>query len=213
MKIYIYGLICLISSSLVFNSPQAMTEPTSDHKQKTVLVFGDSLSAAYNIKIEQGWVSLLQDFLNQQNKPVKMINASISGETTHGGLERIQRQLELYKPDIVIIELGGNDGLRGLSLTATRENLTQMVNLSLKHSAKVLLAGIKIPPNYGRTYTTRFEQIYSDLAQIKQVELIPFLLEPVAKDLTLLQPDGIHPKAKAQPLIMELVSKHLIPML
>ena len=215
MKQYIYGLLLAISSSLLFNSSNLSAQSSTSYEKQTqsVLVFGDSLSAAYNIPVEQGWVSLLQDLVNEKDLKVKIINASISGETTSGGLDRLEKQLKIHSPQIVLLELGGNDGLRGLALTATRENLTQMVSLAHQYSARVLLAGIKIPPNYGRTYTQRFEQIYTDLAKREQVELIPFILAPIEGNLDLLQVDGIHPKAEAQPLIRDLVAKYLFPML
>ncbi|WP_196140451.1 arylesterase [Aliikangiella sp. G2MR2-5] len=217
MRNYIYGLLILISTYITFNLSAASENSTitagKANSDKTILVFGDSLSAAYNIPIEQGWVSLLQNFLKTNDLNVKLVNASISGETTSGGLERLEKQLKLYNPDIVILELGGNDGLRGLSLTATKENLSEMIKLSTKYNSEVLLVGIKIPPNYGRTYTSRFEKIYTDLAQSDDVTLLPFLLEPITNKLHLLQADGIHPKAEAQPLLMKHVFKTLESML
>lgn len=195
-------------SSLLFGSSQ-LTAKT----QQTILVFGDSLSAAYNIPTEKGWVSLLQDFFNQKNMPIKVVNASISGETTGGGLTRLEKQLQLHQPDIVILELGGNDGLRGLDLVRTRDNLTKMVEMSRQHSSKVLLAGIRIPPNYGKTYTQRFTAIYYDLAKLQGVALIPFILEQVATRDEFMQGDGIHPNEKGQPLIVETVKEYLSPLL
>ncbi len=207
MKKYLISFLVLYSS-LLFGSSQLMAKP-----QQTILVFGDSLSAAYNIPTEKGWVSLLQDFFNQKNMPIKVINASISGETTGGGLLRLEKQLQLHQPNIVILELGGNDGLRGLDLVTTRDNLTQMVEMSRQHSSKVLLAGIRIPPNYGRTYTQRFTAIYDDLAKLQDVALIPFILEQVATKDEFMQGDGIHPNEKAQPLIVETVREYLSPLL
>ncbi|TQV81568.1 arylesterase [Aliikangiella coralliicola] len=212
IKNTIYGLLLIFSSQLAILSKPANANQPESHV-KSILVFGDSLSAAYNIKTEQGWVSLLQDFLDQQGHNIKVINASISGETTSGGLERFAAQISRSKPDIVILELGGNDGLRGFDLTTTRENLSKMIETSINHSSQVLLAGIKIPPNYGRTYTRRFEQIYTDLAKHEKVELIPFILEKVATKSELMQADGIHPNAKGQPLILSTVWQHLKPML
>lgn len=184
----------------------------ADNK-KTILVFGDSLSAAYNIEVEKGWVSLLQDFLSQDYPQYHVVNASISGETTDGGLTRFEQAFSSHKPRIVVLELGGNDGLRGLSLTETQSNLAQMIEFSQKQDAKVLLAGIKIPPNYGRTYTQRFEKIYANLQAQYGVALIPFILEPVALQPNLMQRDGIHPTAEAQPLIAKHVITFLEPML
>ncbi len=218
LRKHIYGLFFIISSIHLLNvTPAVANELKKTNTPIKVLVYGDSLSAAYNIPVEQGWVALLQTHLNQQNYNVELVNASISGETTSGGLDRLSKQLQNFNPDILLLELGGNDGLRGIDLSETRKNLTQIINISLSdkfpNTTQVLLAGIKIPPNYGRTYTKRFEQIYSDLSANPSVQLIPFILSPLEGQWSLLQADGIHPKAEAQPLIMQNVAKHLIPML
>lgn len=203
----IYAL-SLLFTSLLFASGNLAAQPS----KHSVLVFGDSLSAAYNIKREQGWVSLLQDFLNKQNLSIEVVNASISGETTSGGVERLEKQLKRVKPAIVILELGGNDGLRGFNLVTTRNNLAEMIKLSHQYNAHVLLAGIQIPPNLGRTYTRRFTQIYRDLGSQEGVSLIPFILDGVATVDKLMQADGIHPNAKGQPVIMQTVWRYLSPL-
>ncbi len=178
-----------------------------------ILVFGDSLSAAYNINPETSWVTLLEKQLNGQNWKIQFINASISGETTSGGLTRFLSQITKTKPDIVILELGANDGLRGSNLQTIRDNLKSMITTSQQHGALVLLVGMHIPPNYGRTYTQKFDQIYQDLSSMDQVSLIPFLLEGVATKSALVQDDGLHPNEKAQPIIALTVEKYLIPLL
>ncbi len=209
MKIFLYCLLILLSNNSVAHNNSSLNHaPVS-----TILVFGDSLSAAYNIPVESGWVSLLQDLVNKKGFKINLINASISGETTDGGLKRLPSQLKKYQPDIVILELGGNDGLRGFDLNTTRKNLDKMVSLSLSQSSKVLLAGIKIPPNYGRTYTRRFSNIYQQLAVQDKVELIPFILDKVATIPELMQADGIHPNAKGQPIIVENVWHYLEQMI
>lgn len=166
----------------------------------TVLIMGDSLSAAYGIEQEVGWVSLLRERLGDDTE---VVNASISGETTSGGATRLPEQLAQHQPDIVVIELGGNDGLRGLPPQQMRANLKNMLEASLEASAKVLLLGIQVPPNYGQAYSDTFRRIYSELADEYEVPLVPFLLEGIALDETLMQDDGIHPTAEAQALILD----------
>ena len=170
---------------------------------RTILVFGDSLSAAYGIRPEQGWVTLLAQRLQAQGYGYQVVNASVSGETSSGGLERLPRALELHKPAIVILELGANDGLRGLPVSTMRENLAHMLQLSRAAGARVLLLGIRIPPNYGPRYTTEFAAVYPELAQRYGVRLVPFLLEKVALDPTLMQQDGLHPNPAGQPLVLD----------
>ncbi|GGY73224.1 arylesterase [Cellvibrio zantedeschiae] len=181
-------------------------------KQPSILVMGDSLSAGYGIKLEQGWVHLLQQELAKKQQAT-LINASVSGETTSGGLTRLPALLSKHKPDIVILELGGNDGLRGQPLKIMRENLQAMISLSQGSNAKVLLAGMQIPPNYGQRYTTQFKDIYPELAEKNKILLIPFLLEDVAGHSNLIQPDNIHPTAEAQPAIVKNVLPVLLPMI
>lgn len=214
MKALLFTVTFLFNNLLALQTLWAEETSKQQASQiKTILVFGDSLSAAYNIKREEGWVSLLQDFVTTQNKQVKIVNASISGETTSGGLERLTAQLESTQPQIIIIELGGNDGLRGFDLATTRSNLAQMINISLNRNIKVILTEIQLPPNFGRTYTKRFSQIYTDLSQQNSVTLIPQFLDKVGTDKSLMLPDGIHPNAKGQPILMQTVWKYLSPLI
>ncbi len=170
---------------------------------RTILVLGDSVSAGYGIKVEEGWVALLQQRLRQQGYGYRVINASVSGETTTGGLTRLPRALERHKPAIVVLELGGNDGLRGLPLATTRANLVRMIQLSQQAGARVVLVGMKIPPNYGPRYTQGFEQIFSDLAREYRLPLVPFLLDKVALTAGMMQDDGLHPTARGQPVMLD----------
>jgi len=186
---------------------------SSQPSQQTILVFGDSLSAAYNMQVEKGWVNLLNEKLIENKSTFETRNASISGETTSGGLQRFLKQVEISKPKIVILELGANDGLRGFDLNTTRSNLNKMIQISQEHHAKVLLAGIQIPPNYGRSYTRAFNQIFTDLAKKESVSLIPFILEGVATDYTLIQKDRLHPNEQGQKVIVETVWKNLLPLI
>ena len=179
----------------------------------TILVMGDSLSASYGMQQEQGWVSLLQQRLNDQGYPYQVVNASISGETTSGGLSRIEQELKRHEPGIVIIALGANDGLRGLSLQAMKQNLSQMITFAKECQATVLLAGMQLPPNYGPAYNGRFYQVYSDLAQQFNTTLLPFLLQGVGEHWELFQDDGFHPNARAQPVILQNVWQKLLPLL
>jgi acyl-CoA thioesterase-1 len=179
----------------------------------TVLVLGDSLSAAYGMRLEQGWVALLQSRLHAKGYGQQVVNASVTGETTGGGLARLPRALATHVPAIVIVELGGNDGLRGLPVADIRRNLDAIVQRSRQSGAQVLLVGMRIPPNYGPTYTGGFEQVYPDLARMRRVPLVPFLLEGIALDDRLMQADGIHPNATAQPRLLDAVWKVLEPML
>ena len=170
---------------------------------RTILVLGDSVSAGYGIKVEEGWVALLQQRLRKQGYGYRVINASVSGETTTGGLTRLPRALERHKPAIVVLELGGNDGLRGLPLATTRANLVRMIQLSQQAGARVVLVGMKIPPNYGPRYTQGFEQIFSDLAREYRLPLVPFLLDKVALTAGMMQEDGLHPTARGQPVMLD----------
>lgn len=174
-----------------------------DKPNTTLLVWGDSLSAAYGIPVEKGWVSLLQD----KYPDLYVVNGSISGETTQGGLNRLPQALEKHKPNIVLIELGANDGLRGFPMKTMRKNLQEMIELAQKKGAKIILAGMKIPPNYGVKYTQLFENSYSELAEKYDVALIPFLLDKIADKFELVQPDGLHPTAAAQVIILENVEE------
>jgi len=179
----------------------------------TILVFGDSLSAAYGIRPEQGWVALLTQRLQAQGYGYQIVNASVSGETTGGGLERLPRALQLHQPAIVILELGGNDGLRGLPVNAAHDNLAQMVQLSQAAGARVLLVGIRIPPNYGPRYGDQFARIYPELASHYRVPLVPFLLDKVALDPALMQADGLHPDAQGEIPVLDTLWPYLQPLL
>jgi len=180
---------------------------------RTILVMGDSLSAAYGIRPEQGWVALLTQRLQTQGYGYEVINASVSGETSNGGLQRLPRALEIHHPGLVILELGANDMLRGLPLATTKENLAEMVQLSKAAGARVLLVGIRIPPNYGVRYANDFASLYVDLAKQFQLPLIPFLLDKVALDTALMQDDGLHPNARGEPQVLDTVWKGLEPLL
>ncbi len=176
--------------------------PTADN---TLLVMGDSLSDAYGIREEQGWIALLSERIEKRELPWSVVNASVSGETTSGGLARLPRLLDSHEPELVIIQLGGNDGLRGMPVASIRANLDEMITQSKEAGADVLLIGIRIPPNYGPRYTEPFFAQYRELAEEHDVTLLPFLLEGIADDPGLMQGDGIHPTAEAQPMILEQV--------
>ncbi len=178
-----------------------------------ILVFGDSISAGYGLPLEQGWVELLKTRLKSQGYVYQVVNASVSGETTAGGLARLPRALEIHHPRIVILELGGNDGLRGLPIAQMRANLSQMANLSTAAGAKVLLLGMRMPPNYGPEYTKQFAVAFSDLAAEKSLPLVPFLLTNIALSPELLQSDDIHPNAQGQPTLLDNVWPALKPLL
>jgi acyl-CoA thioesterase I len=180
---------------------------------RTILVFGDSLSAAHGIRPEQGWVALLVQRLKAQGYGYQIVNASVSGETSSGGLERLPRALQLNQPQIVVLELGANDGLRGLPLASTRQNLTQMLQLSQAAGARVLLVGIRLPPNYGQRYTDEFARMFPQLAEQFHVPLVPFLLEKVALNPALMQDDGLHPNAAGEPAVLDNLWPYLQPLL
>ena len=218
-------LISVIAMTLVASSVRAKeirqpitniaTKPTIASTQ-TILVFGDSLSAGYGVPQGQGWVVLLEQKLVQNklnHTSYKVINASISGETTSGGLARFNSALATHKPNIVILELGANDGLRGLPITEMQANLNQMIVQAKTAKAKVLLLGMKIPPNYGLKYTKNFNDAYTNLAKQHNIALVPFLLDGVAGKPDLIQPDGLHPIAAAQPQLLDNVWKVLAKML
>jgi len=181
-----------------------------------LLVVGDSLSAEYGLKAGDGWVALLQKRLNDQKKPYRVVNASISGDTTAGGRSRLPAALRTHKPAIVVIELGGNDALRGLPLSSTRDNLQAMVKLAQAAGAKVLLAGMQVPPNYGSAYGKDFAGLFEQVAQPARAAVVPFLLKGVADRADAMdwfQPDRIHPLAKAHPLMLDNVWQALKPLL
>ncbi|MBD9425601.1 arylesterase [Pseudomonas sp. PDM15] len=179
----------------------------------TVLVIGDSISAALGLDTRQGWVSLLQNRLQEGGFAHRVVNASISGDTSSGGLARLPALLSQHQPQLVIIELGGNDGLRGQPPAQLQQNLARMVDVSTAAGAKVLLLGMRLPPNYGQRYTEAFAQVFSDVAADKQVPLVPFLLEGVGGVAGMMQADGIHPAVVAQPQMLKNVWPKLEPLL
>ncbi len=196
------GLLALI---VIFSAPALSAD-----QRPTLLVMGDSLSAAYGIEQEMGWVTLLAERLDGE---AQVINASISGETTSGGAQRLANIIGQRQPDIVLLELGGNDGLRGLPPAQMRSNLAGMIEQSQQAGADVLLLGIDIPPNYGQAYRDAFTGVFHSLADEYDVPLVPFLLEDVALNEQLMQDDGIHPTAEAQPIILDNVWPALEPLL
>ena len=179
----------------------------------TILVFGDSISAGYGINPERGWAALLQSKLKSEGYGDQVVNASVSGETTEGGLARLPRALALHHPGIVIIELGGNDGLRALPVDQMRANLAQMAALCAAAGARVLLLGMQIPPNYGPQYTQQFRSSYGSVAHEKNLPLVPFLLNGIALNPQLMQADGIHPNELGQPKLLDNVWPALKPLL
>ena len=181
--------------------------------ERTVLVLGDSLSAAYGMDREQGWVALLDKRLRQDGLDWRAANASTSGDTTRGGLSRLPRALEQHEPAIVIIALGGNDGLRGVGPGEIVKNLQRMVDTARESNARVLIAGVRIPPNYGRAYTERFANTFANVATENDLPLVPRILDGVAEDSSLMQDDGIHPRAEAQEQILDNIWSELRPML
>ncbi|MFZ2311096.1 MAG: arylesterase [Methylobacter sp.] len=180
---------------------------------KSIVVLGDSISASYGIEVTEGWVALLQKKLNEKHSDCIISNESISGDTTAGGLARIDNVLKLHKPNIVIIELGANDGLRGLSPALIKSNLAEMIRRAQKADAKVLLLSMKIPPNYGKRYTDMFYSVYSQLSKELGVPYVPFILEDVALVKELMQQKGLHPNADAQPIIADKIWPHLLQLL
>jgi len=184
----------------------------SNHPTR-ILVVGDSLSAEYGLKRGSGWVELLKKSLSNTHPNIEIINASISGDTTSGGRTRLKTLLERTTPNIVLIELGANDALRGLPLDMTRNNLLAMIRMVKTMGAKPIIAGMQIPPNYGREYTTAFKKLFEELALSEETALIPFFLEGIAENPAMFQADTIHPNEDAQPFILSNVQKTLLPML
>lgn len=204
LKIYLFLLLTIVTSLAYAQNSTAGTTK--------ILVMGDSLSAGYGIDIQQGWVNLLEKELTK-NHSIQIINASVSGETSSGGNSRLPALLAEHKPNIVILELGGNDGLRGQPLKLLEKNLQTMIDASKNIEAKVLLAGMQIPPNYGARYSSQFKALYEKLAEKNELELIPFLLKGIGGDETLMQRDGIHPTVEAQSIIVKNVLPELEKML
>lgn len=181
--------------------------------ERTILVLGDSLSAAYGMDRDQGWVALLDQRMRQEGYDWRAANASTSGDTTRNGLSRLPRALEQHEPAIVVIALGGNDGLRGVSPGEIENNLQRMVDTARESSARVLIAGVRIPPNYGRAYTDRFANTFANVATENDLPLVPRILDGVAEDSSLMQDDGIHPGVEAQERILDNIWSELRPML
>ncbi|GAB3309535.1 arylesterase [Luteimonas notoginsengisoli] len=204
------GLLALLAALPVLAQDAPRPTPGTP---PTVLVMGDSLSAGYGLSAEQGWVALLARRVDSDKPGWRVVNASISGETTAGGSSRIVREVLRVKPAVVVIELGANDGLRGLPLREMRHNLARMIGASQYVGAKVLLVGMRIPPNYGADYANGFERVYRDLAAHFDITLLPFLLEPIAADRGNFQDDNLHPVAGAQPALRDHVWKSLSPLL
>lgn len=194
----------------MFLTSPALAAPS---EKTSVLVLGDSLSAAFGIERDEGWVHLLQQHLNKNGHHYKVINASVSGDTTRAGLARLPLALKEHQPGIVIIALGGNDGLRGLSLKELRTNLDKMIRLSKDRQAKVMLCGIRVPPNLGVTYVARFLQVYRETSQAHDIPLVNYILKDVSSHSDLMQKDGIHPTAEAQPIILNNVLQKLTTLL
>ena len=199
-KVLSIGLFCLLIGNL-----------TAARAQPLILVMGDSLSAEYGLPRGSGWVKLLEKQLQQDASPWQVFNASISGETSSGGLTRLPSLIESKKPKIILLELGSNDALRGLSIDQTESNLRKMISLSKKSGAKVLLFGMQIPPNYGQQYTKQFKELYAKLASQEQIDLLPFFLEGVANNKDYFQADNIHPNVSAQSILYKNVWGAMAP--
>jgi acyl-CoA thioesterase-1 len=202
--------VVTLTAALVLAPMSAQAAGTN---KGTILVYGDSLSAAYGIAQKDGWVTLLQERLQKSGGDYSVANASISGETSSGGASRIQATLVQHKPRITIVELGANDGLRGLPVKQMAANLDTIVNAAQKAGSKVVLVGMRIPPNYGREYTRDFEKAFADLSKRRKLPLVPFLFEGMADRAELFQQDQLHPTAAAQPQLLENVWKALKPLL
>ena len=201
----------LITLLMAFSVPLVWAKETA--QQGTLLVIGDSLSAAYGIDVNEGWVALLSDRLAAEGYPLRVINSSVSGDTSANGLSRLPTLLADYQPAIVIIELGGNDGLRGLSLKELKSNLTQMVEQSQAAGAQVLVLGVQIPSNYGAGYTRLFSDTFVQVADEGSTALVPSFMSGMETSIELFQDDGIHPSAKAQPLLLDNTWTELKPLL
>jgi acyl-CoA thioesterase-1 len=203
-------ILCLL---LKLSLPQAHAGENSPLQQQTILVLGDSSSAGFGIVKQQGWVALLEEQLTDEYPQYTVLNASISGETTSGGANRLKSILDKHSPNIVILELGGNDGLRGTPVKLMTQNLTYMIKLSQEAGAKVLLLGMRIPPNYGQRYSELFANQYTLIAKDLNVKLVPFLLNGIAGQSGMMQADGIHPTKSAQPIMVQSVWQALKPLM
>jgi acyl-CoA thioesterase-1 len=206
MRLILKGVFVLLLCAVAVPLSATSTAPA-------ILIVGDSLSAGFGIEVSDGWVALLQDRLTAEGYEYRVVNASISGDTTSGGLRRLPRALERHQPAITILELGGNDGLRATPVPIIRENLDQMVQLTRAAGSEVILAGMQIPPNYGAAYTEAFSAVYRDLAEETEIELIPFFMEGVALNPEKLLPDMIHPNEDGQPILLENAWQALKPLL
>jgi len=209
----VIGALLALLVALAAPPSRAAADAAPVARASVILVFGDSLSAGYGVPFNHGWVSLLTRKIAQSGYGFSLVNASVSGETTAGGLARLPRALALHRPRILILELGANDGLRGLPVQRARENLDRMITLGQSAGARVLLLGIRMPPNYGERYTSAFQSMYTELAQAHRIALVPFLLQGVALDPTLIQADGLHPNERGQPLLLDNVWPKLQPLL
>jgi len=194
-----YSFVAAVTAALVL---LAWGTPARSAGQ-TIVVLGDSLSSGYGLSLEQSWVSMLEDRLDTEGYGYEVVNASVAGDTSSGGLARLPRLLQTYEPSIVIIELGGNDGLRGQPVSHLRSNLAAMIELAESSGARAVLAGIRIPPNYGRAYTEALTRVYPELAEQLGVPLVGFLMEDVALNAALMQPDGIHPNERGNAVMLE----------
>ncbi|MFC0134172.1 arylesterase [Massilia eurypsychrophila] len=197
---WMLGAVLLLAAALAHSAP------------KTVLVLGDSLSAEYGLSRGSGWVALLEQKLKAEKVDARIVNASISGETTSGGRTRLPALLTQHKPALVVIELGANDGLRGLPVAAAEANLRAMVDMARKNDAQVLLVGMRMPPNYGRDYTERFFSMYKTISTQMKAPLVPFMLEGVAEKPALFQADRLHPTAQAHPVILANIWPKILPL-
>jgi acyl-CoA thioesterase I len=213
--VFVVSLLALLQPAHArsLQDPRAEQFPANAPQQtvKRVLLIGDSLSAGYGLRSGEGWAWLLSDQLKARG--IGLVNAAISGETTAGGAARLQKALQTHRPQWVLIQLGANDGLRGLPVEQARANLDKMITQAKTSGAKVLLIGIRLPPNYGADYARAFDQMYLQLSQQHKVRLLPFLLEPIATDRAMFQADNLHPTAAAQAKLLAHVSKQLLPLL
>jgi len=210
----LFRVFLAAAAAALFSTAHAQTAPPAvGSAPRTVLVVGDSLSSEYGIERGAGWVALLTRRLAEQYPNYRVVNASISGDTTSGGLTRLPGLLKQHAPAVVVLELGSNDALRGLSLDMTEKNLRAMAQRAREAGAKVLVVGMRIPPNYGRDYTERFMKVFSSVAQSEQAPLVPFLMDGIATDREKFQADGIHPNEGAQPRLLDNVWAGLRPLL
>lgn len=206
-------LLALLCTTLVLPVLFFGNFPSAFADTRTILVIGDSISAAYGLEEAEGWVSLMEAELQKNDPDIKVVNASISGDTTDGGLQRLPEALKRIRPQIVIVELGGNDGLRGQSIKLMKRNLLAMIDLSRLAGAEPLILGMRIPTNYGEYFTERFFKAFQIAAYESKTAIVPFLLSPIATEREYFQEDGVHPTAAAQPLLMQLVLPEVVALL